>query len=97
MKRIRVLLLVSIVAVMLSGCTMPEWFNNARTTTNAVDTGNFDKVIVTYTDKKIETYKNVKVYPYNNGGTDSTGGKVEIRQGSKVIILPDDAKIELQK
>lgn len=82
---------------MLSGCTLPSWLNNVSTTTNDADTGKFDKVVVTYNDNHTKTFNRVEVYPYNNGGEDSTGGRVEIRQGKHVTVLPNDAQVELFK
>ncbi|MBG0736900.1 hypothetical protein [Lactobacillus crispatus] len=97
MKKIKIVFLASIIAVMLSGCTMPGWWNSAMTNTNGIDTGHFKEVVVIYSDKSSKTYSDVSVYPYNNGGNDSTGEKIEIRQRGKVIVLPNDAQVELRK
>lgn len=96
-NKLKVVVLVTLTAFTLSGCTMPGWFNSFNTNTNAVDTGYFSKVVVTYGNKDKAIYQNVKVFPYNNGGDDSTGGKLEIRKTNKVIVLPDDAQVELFK
>lgn len=89
-------LMLLVVPLALTGCTLPSGWLGATTATNSKDTGYFKKVIVTYNNKR-DTYQNVKVYPYNNGGDDSTGGKLEIRAHNRVIVLPDDAQVELYK
>lgn len=96
-SKLLVLPLVLLTGLTLSGCTLNSDFMSFSSTTNSADTGHFEVAKVTYESGKVKAYKNVKVYPYNNGGDDSTGGRVEIRKGNKVIVLPNNAQLELIK
>ena len=81
----------------LSGCTMNSKAMSAFSTTNDADTGKFTSAKVTYENGNVKTFSNVKVYPYNNGGDDSTGGRLEIRKGNTVYVMPNNAQVELRK
>lgn len=81
----------------LTGCTMNSKAMSTFSTTNDADTGRFTSAKVTYENGSSKVFKNVEVYPYNNGGDDSTGGRLEIRKGNTVYVMPNNAQVELRK
>ena len=81
----------------LTGCTMNSKTMSTFSTTNDADTGKFTSAKVTYENGSSKVFKNVEVYPYNNGGDDSTGGRLEIRKGNTVYVMPNNAQVDLRK
>lgn len=81
----------------LSGCTMNSRALSAFSTTNSADTGKFKSAKITYENGDTKCFSNVEVYPYNNGGDDSTGGRLEIRKDKSVYVIPNNAQIDLKK
>lgn len=96
-KKLVVLTTIAMAGLTLSGCTLNSKFMSFSSTTNSADTGHFSTVKVTYQNGKTRTFDDVTVYPYNNGGDDSTGGRVEIRDGGSVFVMPNNAQLELVK
>lgn len=96
-NKVIALTVLLLVPVTLSGCTMPSWWQSWKASSNSADTGKFEKVTVIEPDHTKVIYHNAYVFPYNNGGDDSTGGKLEVRHQGIVSVLPDDAEVQLQK
>lgn len=97
MKKAIMACVLSLTALLLGGCTFNEHYMGFVSSTNGADTGKFKTANVTYENGKQKVFHNVKAYPYNNGGQDSTGGKIELRKGNSVYVLPDDAQVELRR
>lgn len=89
-------LVLLVMPLLLSGCTLNQGWMSFSTTTNSADTGEFSKVTV-INNKKKSVYYNAKVYPYNNGGDDSTGGRLEVRHDGVVTVVPNNAQVDLEK
>lgn len=96
-NRILIVSSLALGPLFLSGCNMNQEYMSVTSTTNSTDTGKFKTVTVTNDRDQKTVYRNVTVYPYNNGGDDSTGGRLEVRHNGTVTVVPNNAQVDLQK
>lgn len=96
-KKISLFVVSGLLLLPLGGCTLNSDTLSTFHTTNSADTGKFKAVKVTYENGDVETFSDVEVFPYNNGGDDSTGGRLEVRKGKTVYVMPNNALVELRK
>ncbi|WP_278843811.1 hypothetical protein [Limosilactobacillus vaginalis] len=96
-KRVLAISSLALIPLFLSGCNMNQKYMSATTATNSADTGKFKTVTVTNDRDQKTVYHNVTVYPYNNGGNDSTGGRLEVRHNGTVTVVPNNAQVDLRK
>jgi hypothetical protein len=96
-KHVLVVSSLALIPLFLSGCNMNQRFMSATSNTNSTDTGKFETVTVTNDRGQKTVYHDVTIYPYNNGGDDSTGGRLEVRHGGTVTVVPNNAQVDLRK
>lgn len=64
--------------------------------TNNDDTGRFSKVIVNYANGKKKVFKGATISSYGNDRS-TANNRVELQKDKTIVILPNDAEIELTK
>lgn len=96
-KRVLAISSLALIPLFLSGCNMNQKYMSAKSVTNSADTGKFKTVTVTNDRDQKTVYHDVTVYPYNNGGDDSTGGRLEVRHSGTVTVVPNNAQVDLRK
>ncbi len=96
-KRLLAVSSLALIPLFLSGCNINSKYMSAFSSTNSADTGDFKTVTVTNDRDQKTVYHDVTVYPYNNGGDDSTGGRLEVRHNGTVTVIPNNAQVDLKK